>query len=308
MSINNRLINTGGGGGPLPPATADGEYMVATGISGQLYVSNTFGQTWIERPLIPSTVAPNRIRVSSDGQRMAVRANDELWVSSDTGISFTQVNTNNMENFEMSANGVYLFYWDGNGNMYRSTNFGTSFSGIGGSNKYKIMTVNYEGQKLYARSPFGGTDIFWSSNYGNSWGSFNESQWAEGPWIDPTGNYSYIYKLGQGIFANTSFAGTYSYRTNFLTYDMYVGHNGNKVLCMDTDNNLTYSASGWSGGRNVSSCPGIYQVEGNYYGTYAALRKNDGIYVSSTVNHVCSNYIKTLSKYAIYDFAVSKMI
>jgi hypothetical protein len=299
--FNSKLIGTNNaGGGPLPPATADGEYMVAGTNTGVLYISNTFGASWIERHTFPSASSFSHLRVSNDGQKILVRQGTNIYISTDTGVNFTQIGSGNAA--DMSMNGNYIYRNQGSGIFYRSTNNGASWIEASYGNVVQFST-NYYGDIIHGKNACCNQQYF-STNYGGNWASQGLSGIQSNFYTNPTGQFVSVRKDGQLWYKKTA-NGTWTSNGAIMTTNAYANNTGGLGLYgTGTVTYYWYNTNLASSGESDNAT--LYA--GDYYGGYNARVKPDGVYVNYYITPNPNLYTKTLSLSGITSLDVSKLV
>jgi hypothetical protein len=157
-------------------ASINGYALAVSNDTNGVLLSSNAGDTWSAIPQFSGRgTYGNTTEVSTTGQYMLVVASSpsELFLSSSYGSSWTAIATisGNVTDLAISDNGQYIVYViDGaSGNVYRSTNFGASFSTSGspGVSSWKGVAMSSSGQ--YITLTTYNSYIFVSSDYGASY-------------------------------------------------------------------------------------------------------------------------------------------
>lgn len=199
-----------------PPPVA--RYALA-GTAGNLYISNNGGANWATVPYFNGYSIEN-VCVSSTGQYMLVVAypisgfTRNLYLSSNYGSSWSTILTNigTVNNLDISDNGQYIIWVTGtnSGNVFRSTDFGATFSTSGspGASNWKGVAISSSGQYVTIVSY---TSYIWvSSDYGASYTA--KTAYPGTQWVPVVMSSNGQYQVaGRGtIYRSTNFGSTWT--------------------------------------------------------------------------------------------------
>ena len=147
----------------LPDNTAWGFTALFT---GRYNGSGSGFDTWTARAIIAS---PNELVSSSDGTKLAAVAyTDQIYTSSDSGVSFTARDSNrSWIGIASSSDGTKLAAVVSNGQIYTSTDSGVSWTARDSNRDWVGIASSSDGTKLAAL--FGAAQIYTSSDSGVSW-------------------------------------------------------------------------------------------------------------------------------------------
>jgi len=203
-----------------PPPVA--RYALA-GSGSDLYISNNGGANWATVPFFNGQTIEN-VCVSSTGQYMLVVAypisgfTRNLYLSSNYGSSWSTILTNigTVNNLDISDNGQYIIWVTGtnSGNVFRSTDFGATFSTSGspGASNWKGVAMSSSGQ--YVTIVSYNSWIWVSSNYGASYTA--KTAYPSTLWVpvvmSSNGQYQVAGRGGAAgtIYRSTNFGSTWT--------------------------------------------------------------------------------------------------
>lgn len=139
---------------------------------GKVSVSINSCQSWGAKTLTtPASASVVSVAVSDNGTRMfAVTSGDGIWVSTNTGGSFTEKSqAYAWTDIAVDSTGTEVVGVTSDGVIIRSTDIGTTFSSIGPSEiaSWNAVTSSSDGEVLLAGSASG--ELWKSSNAGSTW-------------------------------------------------------------------------------------------------------------------------------------------
>lgn len=152
---------------------SSGQYMLM-GDYGIIVLSDDYGDTWnyVSAPNVCSCA------VSYTGQRMIYSSTSDSKISSNYGVTWSSAATsaNNLRNLCMSSDGSKVVGHtkdEFSGKVYRSTDYGYSFTEIASDNNYQITSVSCssDGSKITYTTL--GSKIYVSTNSGTSFSAKN---------------------------------------------------------------------------------------------------------------------------------------
>jgi len=156
--------------------SASGKYQTVIEEYGDIYTSNNFGTTWIQRQNI-GTALTNSISISLTGQYQTAVNGKDIYVSSNYGISWAQVyNFGTSQIFvTMCLTGQYQAVISSGDGLYQSSDYGQTWTrntNIAGDLYNSIqsfptagMSMSYDGKRQVIVCEA----IYLSTNYGQSW-------------------------------------------------------------------------------------------------------------------------------------------
>ena len=172
---------------------------------GYIYKSTDYGTNW--SILIQATGDYVDMAVSSNGVYITIIIYNSYIIlrSSDGGAYYSFIGIsglNNPTSVAMSTNGEYQLITDGDGWVYRSTNYGLNWTQLGhspGNKQWSGAAMSSSGQfQTVVAGGFAPPKIVTSNNYGVSWSNKQESYWNEvamssdGKYQLVAGSYSYL--------------------------------------------------------------------------------------------------------------------
>ena len=195
------------------------------------------------------------------------------------------------------AEGKLMLYITAYGDIYRSTDFGGSFTlAYTGSGGYKGNAwINCSDDGKYCVASRGGTSeyLYLSSDYGVTWGTTSITTGQQG-YSNISGNGMYIVCANSGnLYISSNYGSSFSTsRTALGFYDIAISFDGS-VIAMNSAGNIVYSknyGSTWSTATN--SIPSINEAR--------------GISITSDGTHVVFNITEYLiSQFDLCDLDVS---
>lgn len=192
--------------------SADGTALFAAVNSGYIYLSTNFGSTW-------STVSSSQdwlsIACSSDATRLVGGTSSGYIYTYLGGVQQTSYHPAiPIESVASSANGSYLLAASYGGQLYMSSNAGSSWAAVGslGSAKWDAVALSADGSKMAAAISNG--TIYVSSNYGASW----QSHGPTGNWVSiassSDGSKLVAVASQGGIYTSSNWGNTWTLETN----------------------------------------------------------------------------------------------
>ncbi len=162
-------------------SSSDGSKLVAAeGGNGFIYTSIDFGQTWTQRAASGGRLWQS-VASSSDGSKLvAVAYNDNLYTSSDSGVTWTpRDSVRYWTAVASSADGSKLVAaaHGAGGQLFTSTNSGATWTPRETSRTWTSLASSVDGNRLVAVA--GSAQIYTSSDFGVGWTARETSrQWA----------------------------------------------------------------------------------------------------------------------------------
>lgn len=156
--------------------SASGKYQTAIEEYGDIYVSNNFGTTWIQRENI-GTALTNNISISLTGQYQTAANGTEIYVSNNYGISWSQVYNFGFSQIfvSMCLTGQYQAVISSGDTLYQSSDYGQTWNrntNINGNLYNSIqsfptagISMSYDGKRQIIVCEA----IYLSTDYGQSW-------------------------------------------------------------------------------------------------------------------------------------------
>ena len=191
--------------------------------------------------------------LSSNGNYQAIcgKNSGALYISSDYGVSWTNVQSGEWYSVSMSATGQYITAVSQYDNVYVSNDYGKTFSGnINNTRAWASCCMNATGQYQLALANDGTTTyyIYYSKNYGVTWSQpsyfplYSSALWSSCA-MNPTGNIWIVSKtdgtyiiglLYGGTFIQTSSGGG----TNSILSS--INFSGSYLTCINSSNYPKY--------------------------------------------------------------------
>jgi hypothetical protein len=302
--------------------SANGQYITisSSGVSGAIWYSQNYGQTWTNASLIAQSYSGIAMSASGQYQLSGVGSSGTLFISMNYGVTWVSVNTglSNWSKFCMSASGQYQYALSISAisTVYISTNYGQNWLPLYTLANMQALCCSASGQYI----ALGGylTTIYYSSNYGQSFIASNAS--AGNNWKDicmsASGQYvSATATAGQGIYYSSTYGQTW-------TLSNITGSAMNNVCCSASgqyqiaSNALTFgtqyystnygqtwlSAGGYANGCSAS----CISSTGQY--VYLACNATFGVLQSVTYQpslNVSGSILGTMLSQYKYSFATS---
>lgn len=188
--------------------SASGQYMVGTdhftgfNTAGYVYTSSDYGITWARLTSLPFVVL-GPIRVSASGQYQTV-----------------------------TGQGIPL---------YRSTDYGQTWSSTGTSDRYAGVAVSASGQYQTATSftfDGGSGSIYVSADYGATWTVYGSTGIIyRAVAISASGKYQAVYVINSGVYYSTNYGQTWTFvaSPNAFLYGIAMSAAGNYVVLVARD-------------------------------------------------------------------------
>lgn len=153
------------------------------------------------------------ITQSKSGKFQAA-CSDYIWISSSYGLDWTKVdNQQDWKSIAISDDGRYLTACVYQGKIWKSDDFGVSWSMIPGpinSSEREWVSVAMSGNGQYQTAVVNGHDIWKSSDYGETWENLNnEKDWTSVT-MSENGKYQTICNSNGEILVSSDYLNTYS--------------------------------------------------------------------------------------------------
>jgi hypothetical protein len=161
--------------------SSNGQYQTAVVVNNYIYVSSDYGITWTARNTSVSSVRWSCVSVSASGQYQIAgigkngSPSGQIWMSTDYGLTWnilTNSPNTTWTSLAMSASGQYQVCTANSITVYLSRDYGNTYTLVypdsNFSNSFTSIRMSASGQYLAAVG-YGGTFIWVSTNYGNSW-------------------------------------------------------------------------------------------------------------------------------------------
>lgn len=201
-------------------STPDGEVILVGGSSGRFLYSRDAGSTWRDPFIENSNEYFRSVKVSSDGQKLAV-SGFRVYVSSNGGTTWTDSlangdQTNLWGSMDMSVDGRVIVAGIENGRLFRSTNGGASWSEtqpMGNANgNWQTLALNTTGDIVIAANYNG--RMYRSTNRGSTWTEIQPSGNMDSGWntvsMDGSGKRIIAGQDGGMIFLSTDYGNTWN--------------------------------------------------------------------------------------------------
>jgi hypothetical protein len=250
---------------------------------GYIYKSTDYGSTW--NVALQTTGDYSDLAVSSTGTYITVtqRSSSTLLVSSNGGASsynFVGVSgLNSPTSVAMSADGQYQLIGDLGGAgtygwIYRSTNYGASWTQLGNSPGYKAwygVAISSTGQFQTVVGDINTGRIVISNNYGASWNNKNTGRWRSIA-MSADGRYQLAGSYLDYLFLSSNYGSTFNavifpwtalwgYGNTYTWPSVAVSSTGQYMLAVNEYGGIWLSqnyGSTWTNqtgdGKNWSSC------------------------------------------------------
>ncbi|MGH8022051.1 MAG: WD40/YVTN/BNR-like repeat-containing protein, partial [Limisphaerales bacterium] len=192
--------------------SADGTALFAAVNGGYIYFSTNFGSTW---STIGSAQTWLSIACSSDGTQLIGGTSAGYVYTYLGGVQQTLDHPGfPIASVASSANGSYLLAAGYGGDLYLSSNAGSSWAPVGslGSAKWDAVALSADGGKMAAAVSNG--TIYVSSNYGSSWQSHAPVRnWVSIASSSDGGKLVAVAQQG-GIYTSSNWGNTWTLETN----------------------------------------------------------------------------------------------
>jgi hypothetical protein len=194
------------------------------GYNGQIYRSTNYGATW-------SLLAGSfytfwaSLAVSASGQYMVgtdhfsgFNTNGYVYTSSDFGITWTRLTSLPfvvLGPIRVSASGQYQTVTGQGIPLYRSSDYGQTWSSTGTTDRYAGVAVSASGQYQTATSftfDGGSGSIYVSANYGATWTVYGSTGIIyRQPAISASGRYQVIFVIDSGMYYSSNYGVTWTF-------------------------------------------------------------------------------------------------
>ena len=205
--------------------SASGKYQAVIEEYGDIYVSNNFGNTWIQRNNIGTSLT-NKISISLTGQYQTAANGTEIYVSSNYGITWSQVYSFGLSQIfvSMCLTGQYQAVISSGDTLYQSSDYGQTWTknvNINGDLYNSIQTfptagisMSYDGKRQIIVCEA----IYLSTDYGNTWitttivsdanREFDDHNWV-GCDMSSDGKYMAAIEVTGEIYTSSDFGNTW---------------------------------------------------------------------------------------------------
>ncbi len=172
---------------------------------------------------------------SSDGSRLAASAFDEVWLSSNSGVTWTRSNTpnGNYRGIASSSNGSTLLLATHTVQLQRSTDYGATWTTTGPArNDWQQVASSADGQVLAAAGD-NGTALYVSTNGGTNWST--QANVGVGNWhgiaISDNGATMVAVNSGGQIYVSTDSGANWVPRDTARNWDdVSISNDGTKMI------------------------------------------------------------------------------
>ena len=210
--------------------SASGQIQVAAvglgpnGYAGQLYISNNYGATWTLLSASPTTFWAS-ITMSASGQYIVGTDNASgfntagyAYISSNYGTTWSIITSLPfvvLGPLRVSASGQYQTVTGQGIAIYRSTDYGQSWSAVGISDRYAGVAISASGQYQTATSftfDGGSGSIYVSADYGATWTVYGSTGLIyRQPAISASGQFQALYVINSGMYYSTNYGITWTF-------------------------------------------------------------------------------------------------
>ena len=174
------------------------------------------------------------ITSSSDGTQIAASSYEEVWLSSNSGVTWIRSTPNyaNYRKIASSSDGSKLLLASSNGShLQRSTDTGTSWTILGGSvvQSWHQVASSANGQVL-AAAGLHGTALYISTDGGTNWSAKDSANW-NGVAISDNGATIVAVAQSRAIYVSTDSGTTWSNRDTARGWsDVSISNDGTKII------------------------------------------------------------------------------
>ena len=234
------------------------------------------------------------VAASSNGQYQIFISGTKIGLSSDNGSTWSSITsipiTSNIRSVAMSSDGKYITIVYSSNFIYRSDDYGVSFSSVASSDSWFFIAMDISGQYQTACK---GTIVSVSSDYGATWSDTGTLDYAvTAIAINSTGDIQYA---STALSAPTSYGSVYKSTDYGLSWTQIYTSSGsskniNGLSCDSTGNQVAFSNANvyvsQNGGTSWSTA-GVPATGYNWVATSAdgktllALIRHDTSYVSN---------------------------
>ncbi len=291
--------------------SSSGQYQLAcsndaagytAGASYNLYLSSNYGQTFSTITFAPNGSYPSSpywksVCISNTGQIMLATmyntgfSNVYSYISSNYGSTWTilPILAGAWISSAMSADGQYISIVNYNGNIYVSSNYGSSFSAKLSANNWSSISVSASGQ--YQTATITGGGVYTSNDYGVTW-SLNGSL-PSGPQyncsaISGNGMIQIVGINFGAIYTSYDYGVTWSINAsapnNIQWNSISISSNGQYVYACANNNNVYNSYNYGLTWSSVNSSNYYSSVSVSSSGEYVSTLVNGGYVYSNTVS------------------------
>jgi photosystem II stability/assembly factor-like uncharacterized protein len=226
---------------------AIGSHMaVADSVRGDLWLSANGGVTWVrQNDFIYSRNRARAVQVSADASKIAVAANNGIWMSGNFGTTWDLSVAGNHTDVSMSADGTQLIAIR-SGKVFISTNSGSTWSAQLPSESFNLSRVSKNGNLMVAASS---ANTYISTDSGTTWTVMTTGiNWSE---IVMSADGSKMYAT-KGDSTNNNFFTSYN---NGLTWTQATDFRGRTNygpghISSSADGLTLYAAPEYASGAN----------------------------------------------------------
>ena len=210
--------------------SASGKYQAAIEEYGDIYVSNNFGNTWIKRNNIGTSLT-NQISISLTGQYQTAANGTDIYVSNNYGITWNKVYSFGLSQIfvSMCLTGQYQAVISSGDTLYQSSDYGQTWTknvNINGDLYNSIqsfptagISMSYDGKRQIIVCEA----IYLSTNYGNTWNTttiiddanseFDDHNWV-GCDMSSDGKYMAAIEVTGEIYTSSDFGNNWTKNDN----------------------------------------------------------------------------------------------
>ena len=182
-----------------------GDYQIACTYNGLVYKSIDYGNTWTQLITAPNKrwkdIAISKINVAENQRRITlISENDQIYITSNGGAKNTdwiaKENRRNWKAVALSDDGKYQTALGHNIKIYRSEDFGASWSDKGLAKEWSSISINENG--LYQMATEANGQVYDSSDYGNTWtvnGNIGGAPWSSSS-MNRNGSFRVVSSTG----------------------------------------------------------------------------------------------------------------
>ncbi|WP_290660514.1 T9SS type A sorting domain-containing protein [Ignavibacterium sp.] len=185
---------------------SNNKYLFASTWGNGIYRSSDGGNNWtqINNGIIYQTfwdifAIEDTLIAASNGGVYRSTNNGDSWVASNTGLGLAV-------SYRIASLGNFIFLGTASSGVFRSSDYGKSWSSVGLSNQTIYALLTYD-TLLFAGTANSG--VFVSFDYGNNWQAFNQG--------NPVGSIVELIYDNTYIYAATLGGGVYRYNRNNVT-------------------------------------------------------------------------------------------
>jgi photosystem II stability/assembly factor-like uncharacterized protein len=211
------------------------KYVVGVVKSGDICVSNDYGDTWIPRNKLNTWT---RCCLSNDGKYMYASAlGSDIYISSDYGVTWLQKENIRLWNdIDCSQDGKYVSAVASEGHIYVSDDYGNTWNNKQYFRQWSNISLSNDGKYQTATSA---TGVYVSNDYGNSWSLSLRVNLLTKPIMSDSGKLQTITTGSVTRFLSNDYGNSWNYTSYLYTINDFIFLDENSIIST-SGNSINY--------------------------------------------------------------------